>query len=60
MIYEYSKSLPNAEFETLAELAVHVIEQGNYTSMKVGSAYYALSQFGITGEITQDEAEGQP
>ena len=57
MIYEYSSTLPNDDYETLAQLAVFVCGQGSYTSMKVENTYYSLSSEGITGEITQEEAE---
>jgi len=57
MVYEYSGTLPNDDYETLAQLAVFVCGQGNYTSMKVNNTYYGLSSNGIISETSQEISE---
>jgi len=56
MVYEYTGTLPNDDYKTLAQLAVFVCGQGNYTSMKVENTYYSLSSNGIIGETSQDDS----
>ena len=57
MVYEYTGTLPNDDYKTLAQLAVFVCGQGNYTSMKVENTYYSLSSNGIIGETSQDDSQ---